>query len=148
VTGFGPDLIFAPSQLIEVDMQAFRQTSSRFVSTASRCGLVVALGLLAAAGQAQVLADPQRAWQPDPSKRVALTMNTQVVQQPLSWQPRGGNTDLQASPTTQASLGLEFRRKSSTQAAKDLLKVQLTSDSALNFRPRGGGMVVTYRSRF
>jgi hypothetical protein len=55
---------------------------------------------------------------------------------------------LQASPSTQSTLGLEFRRKSSTQSAKDLLKVQLTADSALNFKPRGGGMVVTYRSQF
>ena len=27
-------------------------------------------------------------------------------------------------------------------------KVQLTADSVLNFKPRGGGMVVTYRSQF
>ncbi|HZF78462.1 MAG TPA: hypothetical protein VEZ89_01610 [Rubrivivax sp.] len=75
-------------------------------------------------------------------------MNTHVVHQPLSWQPRGGSPELQAHPTTQSTLGLEFRRKSNTQSAKDLLKVQLTADSALNFKPRGGGMVVTYRSQF
>ena len=79
---------------------------------------------------------------------MALTLNTQVVQQPLSWQPRGGQLELNPAPKTQASLNLEFRRKSSSQSAKDLLKVQLTADSALNFRPRGGGMIVTYRSQF
>ena len=112
------------------------------------CVIAGALSLAAADAQAQVLADPQGAWQPPPQQRVAVTLNTQVVHQPLSWQPRGGNPELQANPTTQASLGLEFRRKSSSQSAKDLLKVQLTADSALNFRPRGGGMVVTYRSQF
>ncbi len=99
--------------------------------------------------RAQVLADPQSAWRPDAEQRVALTLNTHTpVYQPLTWQPRGGNTDLQGASSTQASLGLEFRRKSSTQSARDLLKVQLTADSVLNFKPRSGGMVVTYRSQF
>lgn len=97
---------------------------------------------------AQVLTDPQAAWQPNLEQPVALTVNYRVVRQPPSWQPRGGNPDLHGGPTTQSSLGLEFRRKSSSQSAKDLLRVQLTSDSALNFRPRSGGMVVTYRSQF
>ena len=95
------------------------------------------------------LADPQHnAWQAEARQRVAVTVKTEVVHQPLTWQPRGGNPELHANPSTQSTLGLEFRRKSSTQSAKDLLKVQLTADSALNFRPRGGGMVVTYRSQF
>ena len=111
--------------------------------------ITAALSVLGAVDcQAQVLDDPQLAWQPNPQQRVALSVNTQTVHRPLSWQPRGGNPDLHTAPTTQASLGLEFRRKSTSQAAKDLLKVQLTSDSTLNFRPRGGGMVVTYRSQF
>ena len=132
-------------------MQTFNQTSACFPKTRDLawCVIAGALSLAAAAdGQAQVLADPQRAWQSDAQQRVALTLNTQMVHRPLSWQPRGGSPELHTTPTTQASLGLEFRRKSSSQAAKDLLKVQLTSDSALNFRPRGGGMVVTYRSQF
>ena len=98
--------------------------------------------------RAQVLADMQSARRPDTGQRVALTLNTHAVYQPLTRQPRGSNTDLQGAPSTQASLGLEFRRKSSTQSAKDLLKVQLTADSVLNFKPRSGGMVVTYRSQF
>lgn len=131
-------------------MPASTRTAARYPSTnVAWCVIAGALGLAAAAEcQAQVLANPQSAWQPSPQQRVALTLNTQVVQQPLSLQPRGGNPELQAIPTTQASLGLEFRRKSSSQSAKDLLKVQLTADSALNFKPRGGGMVVTYRSQF
>lgn len=127
-------------------MQTSTTTSNTRVAWSVIAG---ALSLVAAAEcQAQVLADPQRAWRPDPQQRVALTVNTEVVHQPLSWQPRAGVADLQPGPTTQASLGLEFRRRSSTQSAKDLLKVQLTADSVLNFRPRGGGMVVTYRSQF
>ncbi|HLL18926.1 MAG TPA: hypothetical protein VK439_09090 [Rubrivivax sp.] len=97
---------------------------------------------------AEGLADLQSVWQPDAQQRVALSLKSQVVHQPLTWQPRGGNPELHTNPSTQSSLGLEFRRKSSSQSAKDLLKVQLTADSALNFRPRGGGMVVTYRSQF
>lgn len=105
---------------------------------------------LAAAAQChgQVLSDPQRAWQPDPQQRVALTVHSEVVRQPLGWQPRGGIAELQTVPTRQASLGLEFRRASSAQSARDLLKVQLTADSVLNFRPRGGGLAITYRSQF
>jgi hypothetical protein len=118
------------------------------LKTAARWVLVGSSLLAWGSCLAEGLADPQSAWQPHPQQRVAVTINTQVIHQPLSWQPRGGNPELQANPSTQSTLGLEFRRKSSTQSAKDLLKVQLTADSALNFRPRGGGMVVTYRSQF
>ena len=129
-------------------MQTSAVSSRHSTQRIAGCVLAGALISLSTAAQAQVLSDPQRAWQPDPNRRIALTLNAQVVQQPLGWQPRGGQLELNGGPTTQASLGLEFRRKSSTQSAKDLLKVQLTADSALNFRPRGGGMVVTYRSQF
>lgn len=124
-------------------------TSSRCPSTtAAWCVVAGALGLAAAGdGRAQPAA-AQRAWQPDPQQRVALTLNTQLVQQPPSWQPRAGNPDPQALATAQASLGLEFRRNSGSQSARDLLKIQLTSGSALNFRPRSGGLVVTYRAQF
>jgi hypothetical protein len=136
-------------QLSEAVMQMSTPTSSHLAAQrAVWCVVSGALMSLAAATQAQVLADPQSAWQPDPQKRIALTLNSHVVHQPLTWQPRGGNLELNSAPTNQASLNLEFRRKSSTQSAKDLLKVQLTAESALNFRPRGGGMVVTYRSQF
>jgi hypothetical protein len=44
---------------------------------------------------------------------------------------------------------LEFRAKA---AAKDLreslLRVQMSGDAALHFRPRGGGLQITYRERF
>lgn len=132
-------------------MQPSTARSSRSPST-THVGWRVVVGAMSLAGaaqcQAQVLADPQHAWRPDPQQRVALTINSEVLRQPLSWQPRGGLADLQSGATRQTSLGLEFRRKSSTQSAKDLLKVQLTADSALNFKPRGGGMSVTYRSQF
>ena len=135
--------------------QALPQRNTRRVVARCVAALATLLGATACQGQtvqlpgnAQALVDSQSAWQPNPQQRVALTVNTHVVHQPLSWQPRGGSPELQASPSTQSTLGLEFRRKSSTQSAKDLLKVQLTADSALNFKPRGGGMVVTYRSQF
>jgi hypothetical protein len=136
--------------MAEVVMQACKQNSSGSSATnVAWCVMAGALSLVASAEcSAQVLSDPQRAWRPDPQQRVALTLDTQVVHQPLSWQPRGGNPDLQGSATTQATLGLEFRRKSPAQSYKDLLRVQLTADSMLNFRPRGGGLVVTYRSTF
>jgi len=133
----------------------YRTNSARLGGVQRLAALVALLGGAACqaetpqlAGNGQVLADLPSAWQPKGQQRVAFTVNTHVVHQPLSWQPRGGSPELQAHPTTQSTLGLEFRRKSNTQSAKDLLKVQLTADSALNFKPRGGGMVVTYRSQF
>ena len=131
-------------------MQACKANSNGPPATSvAWCVIAGALNLAAAVEcSAQLLSDPQRAWQPEPQQRLALILNPQAENPPLGWQPRGGKPERYGTASRQASLGLEFRRTSSAQSAKDLLKVQLTSDSMLNFRPRSGGLVVTYRSTF
>lgn len=48
-----------------------------------------------------------------------------------------------------ARLALEFKTKSPLKDLRtSLLRVQLSGQSALHFRPRGGGMQVTYRETF
>jgi len=48
-----------------------------------------------------------------------------------------------------ARLALEFKTKSPLRDLRtSLLRVQLSGHSALHFRPRGGGMQVTYRETF
>lgn len=118
------------------------------------CLLAGALALLAQADavaqttSSSVLADPQAAWQPQQQQRFSLSLQTQPVPPQWSFQPRGGVHELQSQPAQPASLNLDFRRKSQHQQAKDLLRVQLSADSVLNFRPRGGGLTVTYRAQF
>jgi hypothetical protein len=51
--------------------------------------------------------------------------------------------------TDGARLALEFKTKSPLRDLRtSLLRVQLSGQSALHFRPRGGGMQVTYRESF
>lgn len=109
--------------------------------------------LTAHAVQAQaapsVLADPSSAWQPASPQRFAMSLQTQpTTPQFNTLQPRGGIIEAHPHAAQPAALNLDFRRKSAHQQAKDLLRVQLTADSVLNFRPRGGGLVVTYRAQF
>lgn len=53
-----------------------------------------------------------------------------------------------ARTAPRAALALEFASPSKNEGPRSLLRVQLSGDSALNFRPRGGGLHVTYRSKF
>lgn len=80
--------------------------------------------------------------------RVGLTPRTQLIYEPKPWQPA---TPLPTDYTVrrpQQSLGLEFKAARKDQSVKSLLRVQLSGDSVLQFRPRGGGMTVTYKSQF
>lgn len=80
--------------------------------------------------------------------KLGLTQRTQLVYEPRPWQPA---TPLPTDYTVrrpQPSLGLEFKSASKDQSVKSLLRVQLSGDSVLQFRPRGGGMTVTYKSQF
>jgi hypothetical protein len=131
-----------------MSLDARRSPSTAALGHSAACLLAGALALAAHDASAQVLADPQRSWQPPAQAGLALSLESQVVRRPIALQPRGGVHEWNPQPQQQASLNLEFRRASAHQQAKDLLKVQLTADSVLNFRPRGGGLVVTYRSQF
>ena len=115
-----------------------------------RCAAAAALLLVHAVTPAQPtpLADPQGPWQPPRQQRFLLSLTTAPA--PMHWAqlPHGGANLMQPQPAQPASLNLDFRRVSAHRQAKDLLRVQLTADSVLNFRPRGGGLVVTYRAQF
>lgn len=118
------------------------------------CAIAAALALLVQADaaaqtpQTSVLGGPQASWQPQQQQRFTLSLQTQPVAPHWGFRARGGAHDMQSQPAQPASLNLDFRRKSQHQHAKDLLRVQLTADSVLNFRPRGGGLAVTYRAQF
>jgi hypothetical protein len=57
---------------------------------------------------------------------------------------------LQPSRATESGVGLEFKLRpaSSSRDLQQLLRLQLSQRSALQFRPRGGGLAVTYREQF
>jgi hypothetical protein len=52
------------------------------------------------------------------------------------------------APQPKVSLGLEFLVVDPAQGARGLLRVQLPGSSVLQFRPRGGGLVLNYRRPF
>ena len=112
---------------------------------------LLALPQAAAQAHSSVFADSMRTWQPRQDQRFTLTLNSQPTPPQRGFADRTGAHVVPpqpAQPVQPASLNLDFRRASAHQQAKDLLRVQLSADSVLNFRPRGGGLVVTYRAQF
>ncbi len=102
-----------------------------------------------------VASDPPPAWQsrdvaavPTTTVQFDLSPRTHVVYEARAWRPLApGRVDATA-PTPRSSLGIGFRRQSGADGLKGLLRVQLDGGGALHFRPRGGGLNVTYRSQF
>ena len=82
-----------------------------------------------------------------PTLRLGINETLNVVYVQPRWQGQTPVTELLA-PQPRASLGLEFRSPAASQGPRSILRVQLSGDSVLNFRPRGGGMAATYRSQF
>ena len=82
-----------------------------------------------------------------PTLRLGVNERVNVVYEQPRWQGQTPVAELLA-PQARASLGLEFRSPAASQGPRSILRVQLSGDSVLNFRPRGGGMAVTYRSQF
>lgn len=80
--------------------------------------------------------------------RLDLGSQTRLVYEPKPWSPTHALPQDAGRAPPQAMLGLEFAGRSATRDVKSLLRVQLSADSMLNFRPRGGGLHVTYRSTF
>lgn len=78
--------------------------------------------------------------------RLPLAEHAQMVYQPRPWQQP--DTPTASLPASRASLGLEFKAVRPTDGAASVLRVQLAGDSVLQFRPRGGGLSITYRSQF
>lgn len=79
--------------------------------------------------------------------RLALGSRTSMVYEPRPLPP---NQPLAVQPATAApSIGLEFKGAPSHAAGpQSLLRVQLSADTALQFRPRRGGLAVSYRAQF
>jgi hypothetical protein len=78
--------------------------------------------------------------------RMGLTPSTQIVYRPRPWQAAGPQLENTAPP--RESLGLEFRATKPGRVANNLFRVELSGDSMLQFRPRGGGLTVNYGARF
>jgi hypothetical protein len=84
---------------------------------------------------------------PTRTVRLPLGERTNLVVEQRTWQPPAQLTDL-VNPPPRAALALEFRSPSRGDVARSLLQVKLSGDSVLNFRPRGGGLTVTYKAKF
>lgn len=80
--------------------------------------------------------------------KLALSPGARLVYTPKPWAPATALPEDAGRAPPQAQLGLEFAGRSASKDVKSLLRVQLSADSVLNFRPRGGGLTVTYRSTF
>jgi hypothetical protein len=132
-------------------------TTDRPAPRAPRLPLLCAAFALATAA---VLATPPCTAQPMPvaplsdqalgptrTVRLPLGARTNLVVEQRTWQPPAQLTD-PANPPPRAALALEFRSPSRGDVARSLLQVKLSGDSALNFRPRGGGVTITYKAKF
>ena len=79
--------------------------------------------------------------------RLQLTSRTTMV-----YEPRRLSTPLplaaEGQGETPPSLGLEFRSPPSQHGARSILRVQLSGDAALQFRPRRRGLAISYRAQF
>jgi hypothetical protein len=82
-----------------------------------------------------------------PVLQLDLSPRTRLVYQPAERRPWGEQPGL-APQQPQSSLGLEFKSKKPGSGLRHALRVQLSSKESLQFRPRGGGLVVTYRAQF
>jgi hypothetical protein len=78
--------------------------------------------------------------------RLSLTERTHLIVEPASLQPPMDSALGLPANKWQPKVGLEF--KSPDRSVRSLLRIQLQGDSALHFRPRGGGLIVTYQSLF
>ncbi len=94
----------------------------------------------------------QRDWQQlasgavrGPNLSVDLGAGSRLVYQ-LQRPELGPSVDPAASP--KASLGLQFQTSRRDRDPRSLLMVQVSAGSSLQFRPRSGGIVLTYRSQF
>ena len=79
--------------------------------------------------------------------RLVLTSRTAMVYEPRRLATPlvlAGDGKSEAPP----SLGLEFRSPPSQHGPRTILRVQLSGDAALQFRPRRGGLAISYRTQF
>lgn len=133
-----------------------RSCGQRRAAASAKLTWVGALGLLAvmwvALPQTGLAApDPTRlsapSALPEAQLRLVLTPRTTMVYEPRRLAnplPLAGDGQREAPP----SLGLEFRSPPSQHGPRSILRVQLSGDAALQFRPRRGGLAISYRTQF
>lgn len=126
--------LLAPPALAQAPATAFITQAAHVADTADRPG--AGLGWGEGAGATGGLL------------RVPLNGRTAVVWEPARWRPSLPHPADAAAPAPVERLGLDFRATGPADAPRALLRVQLSAQSVLNFRPRGGGMLVTYKSQF
>jgi hypothetical protein len=87
-----------------------------------------------------------------PSLRFDLGSRTQLLVQPPQRLPGGAyGLALEPSRVSETAVGLELKLRPAGNASRDLkqlLRLQLSQRSALQFRPRSGGLAITYREQF
>ena len=84
---------------------------------------------------------------PQAQLRLVLTPRTTMVYEPrrlASPLAMAADGQVEAPP----SVGLEFRSPPSHTGARAVLRVQLSGNAALQFRPRKGGLAISYRNQF
>lgn len=85
---------------------------------------------------------------PGPQLKLALGRSASMVYEPRRLPAAQPLADPQAGAAA-PSLGLEFRSPPAQRdGLRSVLRVQLSSDAALQFRPRRGGLAVSYRAEF
>ncbi|HVK32410.1 MAG TPA: hypothetical protein VM845_07865 [Burkholderiaceae bacterium] len=82
-----------------------------------------------------------------PVLRLNLSARTRLIYQPAEQRPWGQYPGLAPEPQ-QPALGVEFKSSKPGSGLRQVLRVQLSSQESLQFRPRKGGMAVTYRAQF
>jgi hypothetical protein len=78
---------------------------------------------------------------------VPLTPRTRLIYEPRPVHPWSDNNGL-TQPRPEQRVGFEFKSRSGARDLRNLLRLQLTSDSSLQFKPRSGGLAVSWRSEF
>lgn len=99
------------------------------------CGVLVLLGLTS------------------PGAQAALAEPVDAQRSRMGWGKGAMQVGLGAvAPLEGSRLALEFRAVGNSKAApplsSSLLRVQMSETSTLQFRPRSGGLAVTYRAKF
>ena len=93
---------------------------------------------------------PLRPWRPVLGVRAEVSTQTRLVYEVRGAAAPWATPGLPGAENQEMRVALEFKSaKSQARNLRDgLFRVQLSSTSMLSLRPRGGGMVVSYRSQF
>ena len=120
----------------------------RAAALAMALAMAMAGGTSAMAQALPIVAGQAPSTLPGPQLKLAPGRSASVVDEPrrlATPQPLADPLAAAMSP----SLGLAFRAPpASRDGPRALLRVQLSGDAALQFRPRRGGLAVSYRAEF